>query len=185
MWFSCLFIKKKAVIALTSRISVRAKSSRNCKEKGVLTAYCKEVKYTLKPYTADNMIVWTDEEIIWFILTLNKTPTKYAEPLWATALCFHRKYEEYEVECSFIEGFQESINQSICSFWGSNNHTAVKDLVCSRTSLVNLQSDSKSVDGLCNGGKQATCRDKIQSRTATTMIVEPDEAPKPSSAPHQ
>lgn len=66
------------------------------------------VIHVLKPYTTDDIIAETKEEIMRRTQPLNKTPIEYADLLWTKKLRFNRVYDEYIVRSNFFESLKYS-----------------------------------------------------------------------------
>lgn len=66
MWLICLFRKKIAAAGLSSRLSLKARSSHGSVNGGMLTSYMLVVNYILGTNATEDLIAETDTEIVSF-----------------------------------------------------------------------------------------------------------------------
>lgn len=73
-------MKRPAVAALNTRITLRAKSRRRWKEDTV-TSYCEAVTFLLETFATDGVVTETDDVIERFTPPSNSWPNEYAKAL--------------------------------------------------------------------------------------------------------
>lgn len=122
MWLFPLVMKKQATSSLSSKIALKARTSYNLQRKGTLTAYCKAGKYLMQTYCTDYLVMKIDGPTMKIPDQLNRTIFKYTKLLCPKVLDCDRGYSEYVIQENFIEGLQNLICESMCSFWSSNNN---------------------------------------------------------------
>lgn len=102
MWFLHFFKMKQPAAPLTSKNTLRFKSSGERQKEKTFSTNCQVIMYLLATWAPDDVIDEAHAEIMRFTSLLNKTLIEYAELLRAKALRCFRVYDEYVLKNNFL-----------------------------------------------------------------------------------
>lgn len=89
-------------------------------EEGVLTRYCKVIKYLLSTYPTDEVIAQTNAEITLSRELPNMKPVEYGPSLWLKALKLCSINHKKKLEGKIVEGLHESLFYRMHVYLGSH-----------------------------------------------------------------
>lgn len=109
------FIKGPAVAAVNACIVLRS-TSQNRQKEGVVTSYCKAVKYLLERFAPDHVFAKTDDDMMRCAKRSSKRPTESDDDLWNEVLRCDRVYDKNVLKRISVKGLLESIRRTMDSY---------------------------------------------------------------------